>query len=507
MVNKYLTLASVPLLAASLCTQAATTEQLNRQVQKLNQRISEQDNRFRVNGFATFGVTQSDEAMQYNDIGDEASFGRFSKIGVQMTFNLDSQNSVVTQFVSRGTNSWDTKAEWAYFKHDFNNGFTTKMGRIRLPAYGLSEFLDVGFANPYAQIPAETYDSLAPFSNMDGADLSYSMDVGDNTLNLQLTYGQTADDEFALQDIVDFSVGFQADTWNSRLAYGEATLTVVSDDFKQAVGLYGGITEGIDATFASLGFTYDPGDLFFTAEATQLAIGSKFVDADAVFATVGYRIGRFLPTITFATAKSTDDSDREMSNILANAHAVEVAEGTTLAAAIAGGLLVEAGVAQATAIALTGVDNAAAAVAGANAAAYSAASTAIGTGAAPTATDIGVLATSTTEIVKTSDNTTWTGANIIQQDILSGAQAAATGVIAGSAGLQAASNRNTQRIGLALKYDMAPGTALNVQYDIITVDDESGLFDDTAWATNAASGLGANPDSTNILTISIDTVF
>ncbi len=53
---------------------------------------------------------------------------------------------------------------------------------------------------------------------------------------------------------------------------------------------------------------------------------------------------------------------------------------------------------------------------------------------------------------------------------------------------------------------MSPGTALKIQYDVITVDDEAGMFDSTAWGANAATG-GANPDGTNILTITIDTVF
>jgi hypothetical protein len=425
-VNKYLTLASIPLLVVSVSAQAVTVEQLNRQVQKLNQRISEQNQRFRVNGFATFGFTKSDEDMTYNRIGNDLSFSRLGKIGVQMTFNMDSQNSVITQLVSRGENSWDTKAEWAYFKHDFNNGLSTKLGRIRLPAYQLSEFLDVGYANPYAQVPAETYDSLAPFSNIDGIDLSYTMDVGDNTLNLQLTHGLAKDDEFDLKDLIAINAIFQTDIWNSRLGYAQASLNVVEGStIEQALGAYAGDTKGIKATFTSAGFTYDPGDLYFTAEATQLALDGQLVDADAIYATVGYRIGRFFPNITFATAESTDDSERTL----------------------------EAAAASTTYGSLTALQ------------------TLAGGGDATAITTLTSLTTA-------------------------------------SAGLQAASNRKTQRIGLALKYDLSAGTALNVQYDIITVDDESGLFNDTAWANNAALGFGANnPDSTNILTITIDTVF
>jgi uncharacterized coiled-coil protein SlyX len=55
MAIKHLTYAAIPLIAATMTAQAATVDQLNRQVQKLNQRMAAQDQSFRVNGFASLG--------------------------------------------------------------------------------------------------------------------------------------------------------------------------------------------------------------------------------------------------------------------------------------------------------------------------------------------------------------------------------------------------------------------------------------------------------------------
>ncbi|GEM_PF-2212740 len=413
MAMKYIACAAVPLLMAALPAQAVTVEQLNQQVQQMNKRISEQNNKLRINGFASFGMAISDEEMAYNGVNDEVTFNRFSKMGVQMSFNIDAKNSVVMQLVSRGNEGWNTNAEWAYFKHDFGSGFSGKIGRIRLPAYQLSEFLDVGYATPYAQVPAETYDSLEPFANMEGVDLSYSMDLGDNTALFQVVYGRAKDDEFDLKDIIGLSGVLQADTWNVRVALSQASVSIIQADAAAVVtNFYQAETEDLDGNFASVGFTYDPGDLYFTTEYTTLEADGQVVDADSMYATFGYRMGRFMPTLTYAMAESQDDDERE----LAPAQA--------------------------------------AAIAGASGGAFT-----------------------------TAD------------------------VLTGAAGIQAASDRNTTRIGLGLRYDMSPGTALKVQYDIIEVDDDkSGLFDDTAWATNVLTA-GENPDGANILTISIDTVF
>lgn len=432
MAIKHLTYAAIPLIAASLNTQAATVDQLNRQVQKLNQRLAAQDQRFRVNGFASFGFAISDEEMAYNGVGDEISFNRFSKAGVQMTFNMDPKNSVVMQLVSRGENNWETNAEWAYFKHEFGGGLSGKIGRIRLPAYQLSEFLDVGYATPYAQVPAETYDSLDPFSNMEGIDLSYTMDVGDNTATFQFVYGRAKDNEFDLKDILGISGVFQSDIWSARLGYATASVDIVEPDALQVVTeVYGKEATGLGGSFLSVGFTYDPGDIYFTTEYTQLEADGPIVDADALYATIGYRMGRLMPTLTYAMAESQDDDERDISEIT-TANAAIVTAGQAAAPAVLGG---------------TATQN--------------------------------------------------------EIDAYNGM----ISILSGVEGIKAASDRNTTRIGLGLRYDMSPGTALKVQYDIIEVDDDkSGLFDDTAWATNTVSG-GSNPDGTNVLTISIDTVF
>lgn len=413
MAIKSIACTAIPLLLASMASNGVTLEQLNTQVQQMNKRLAEQEQRLRVNGFASFGFTLSDEEMAYNGSNDEISFARFSKMGVQLTLNLDESNSVVTQLVSRGENQWETNAEWAYFKHQFNHNFSAKVGRIRTPAYMLSEYLDIGYAVPWAQMPAETYDSLTPFANIDGFDVAYTTDVGDNTATLQAAYGRSADDEYDLKDILVISATFQADIWSTRVAYATSSLTVIDSGIQTAISLYGEDTEDISGSFTSLGFTYDPGDLYVNTEYTQIKVDGVIVDADAYYATFGYRLGRLMPVLTFATAESSDDDEREASALTAASQT-----------ALAGG---------------------------------------------------------------------------------SGA-AAQTAVAQGLFGLQAANNRNTQRIGLGLRYDFASGTALKVQYDLIEVDDASGLFDDTAWATNAAAS-AENPDKANILTISIDTVF
>jgi hypothetical protein len=458
MAIKHLTYAAIPLIAASMSVQAATVDLLNRQVQKLNQRIAEQDQRFRVNGFATFGMSVADEEVSYNGVNDEPNFGRFSKIGVQMTFNIDDQNSVVTQLVSRGQNNWNTEAEWAYFKHDFNNGLSAKVGRIRLPAFMLSEFLDVGYATPWAKMPNESYSSLTQFANMEGVDLSYTTDIGDLSATLQLVYGRSTSELYDLKGIVSTTASLQADTWNAKVSHSIADdITVTDEDIKAALGLYGSATSGLGGSFTSLGFTYDPGSIYLSAEATSLKTDDTIVDADSVHATIGYRFGRFMPTLTFATVESQDNEERDLATIIANDPALQ---GTALSAILA-----------------------------------SAQSIGVGDGTLTAANISTVAAFDDSALVASSGDTAFLKSS--RASVIGAAQA----VIGGAQALQAQQDTDTTRIALGLRYDVSPGTALKLQYDIIEAD-EPGLFDSEPYLDATTK-----PDTTNILTISLDTVF
>lgn len=405
MAMKKLTLAGVPLLAAtmtaSFTAQALTVDQLNRQVQKLNQRIAAQDQRFRVNGFATFAIAKSDEEIEYNGVSDETTWTNFSRTGVQMSFQMNQESSVVTQFVGRGTEDFDVNMDWAYFKHQISDNLSTKIGRIRGPYYMLSEYLDVGYAVPWAQMPAETYSLLSPYANIDGADLTWSTDIGWDTLEIKGFYGRTASEDFIFDDIIGVSATYQGETWMARLSTVMATLSFGSGTFGSTIsGLQSTITgEAVgsqDTNFTSLGFRYDPGTLMLMGEYTTSSADGIVQDEDSMYMTFGYRFGSWLPHLTYGMHETTDDSDREL------------ADGVT-----------------------------------------------------PT-----------------------------------------TATLTAAAQAQAILGADSTRIGLGVRYDFGAGTALKVQYDMVDAD-TTGLYDTTSYL---AAGANA-PDSANILTITIDTVF
>ncbi len=293
---------------------AVTIEQLNHQVQRMNKRLAEQDQRFRINGYATFGIAQSDEAVSYNNVSDEVDFRRFARAGIQMTFNVNKQSSVVTQLVSRGENDFNTNMEWAYYRHQFNSEWSGKIGRIRAPYYMLSEYLDVGYAVPWAQMPAETYSQLSTFANVDGIDLTWDTEVAEYGLQVQGIYGKTTTDDFIVKDLYSVGVTLLSDEWSIRMATAGANLTANTGVQGQIVlagdSLYGNGSGSQAGSFASLSFRYDPGDMLVMGEYTASEVDGVLADQSSIFMTFGYRFNQWMPHITYSFHESDDNSDR-----------------------------------------------------------------------------------------------------------------------------------------------------------------------------------------------------
>lgn len=332
MATKYILPAAISLALTPLVTQAATLEQLEKQVQNMNQRIAAQDQKFKVNGFASFAVSSTDadsgDATYNRGVSNENNFQRYSKIGVQMTFNVDSDTSVTTQLVSRGENDYATKAEWAYIKHNFGSGITGKMGRLRKPNYLLSEYFDVGYAMPWVQPPAEVYGVLESSANYDAFEFSYDMNFGDWSANAQVQYGRYVGEENKSDDLMAFNYSMNNGVLTFRAGYSQANVSIVpgsaTDTAVTAANNALSFTDKADqqiegtnlGTFMGLAAMYDDGSILAITEYTSLTTENLAPDQDAYYGMAGFRMGKIMPFVSYASVKTTDDDDRDATRVV-----------------------------------------------------------------------------------------------------------------------------------------------------------------------------------------------
>jgi len=314
--------------AVAATTDAQRLAQLEQELAMLQEASSYDSlsDRMSINGFFTgqMGVANND-AGYGNRPGVEGytsdpDFSLGSKLGLQGTFALTEQTQMVAQLVSRGADDWTPEMEWAFLSHDFDNGFTTRIGRLRVPLYMYSDYLEVGYAQPWANPPADVY-TIVPVSSYDGIDIIYDTDLGDASLSLQASYGHDTDDaednplgvDVKFKNTIGMSATLSYEEWVFRGTYFQSELEsgniYIDTNGNQMPSLKS--FEDDKAQFAGVGISYDNGSFLAISEYTLSKVEGGYSDTKSAYITLGYRIDAFTPYVNYSFLETTDNDERD----------------------------------------------------------------------------------------------------------------------------------------------------------------------------------------------------
>lgn len=302
---------------AVLSTTALADEATDARVAKLEQELAavkaRQDasswtDRFKINGFSSVAVGTASNDAGFYGYDEDAEWQPDSVLGLQMTFNVNDQTEATVQLQARGADDWDPEIEWAFLAYTFDNGTKLRGGKLRLPLYMYSDYLEVGYAYPFARPSVDVY-SLVNFSNYTGVDALVPIELGSSTLTLQPFAGSLTDDvaaggEVTLKNILGLVGTLEYDSLTLRAIYGQGD---VETDPAGALG----ILNDTDAEFNGLAASWDPGNYFITAEFARRKNEGLYPDADAVYAVAGYRFDAVTPYLMVGQTETTDDDQRD----------------------------------------------------------------------------------------------------------------------------------------------------------------------------------------------------
>ena len=304
---------------ASQFVMAATTDtqrlaQLERELSILQEvnSYNASSEQVSIHGFFTGKMVAANNDAGFNNATTTPNFADGSKLGLQGTFELTEQTQIVAQLVGRGSENWTPELEWAFLSHDFDNGFVARVGRLRLPLYMYSDYLEVGYAQPWATPPADVYE-IVPITSFNGVDVTYQFDIGDSTLALQASYGNdsSSGESNSVGKDVDYdnSTGLSAtlsyEDWVFRGTYFQTDLNSV-DTGLPLLGAF----ENDRAQFAGAGVSYDSGPLIVISEYTISKVEGVYSDTESAYITVAYRINDFTPYVSYSYLKTTDNENR-----------------------------------------------------------------------------------------------------------------------------------------------------------------------------------------------------
>ncbi|WP_375321910.1 hypothetical protein [Aliivibrio logei] len=270
-----------------------------------------------INGFASIGYTNSKNNSGFAGINDSNMYPE-SLFGLQGNFDVNESVEATVQVVARGNEEWDLEVSQANLSYKFDNGIKARAGVIRAPFFLLSEYLDVGYAQPWARSPEEVY-GLIPVDSVTGVDVQYEFSFDDSYLALQVFAGSQkfsfAGVDGEGKDAYGLNATWYDDSWTLHASYSQAT--IVADEINQGSGPFPKpvLSEGSeDASFASVGARYDNGVWLAMSEITHTRISNNdgiplYPENNAGYVTLGYHINSVMPYISYSRIETLGIDD------------------------------------------------------------------------------------------------------------------------------------------------------------------------------------------------------
>ena len=297
-------------MASGACYASADDERISKLEQELAAVKARQDasswtDKFKINGFASVAVGMANNDANYKDYKNELNWEPDSIFGLQGTFMPVDKLEATVQFTTAGSNDWDLETEWAYLAYTFDNGSKVRGGKLRVPFYMYSDYLEVGYAYPFMRPSIDVYD-LFPVSSYTGLDALIPVAVGDGTLTFQPFTGEVNESvnsaDYKLKNTVGMVLQYDLNSWVFRGVYSQ---TKVESDAEALAFM-----DDKTGKFMGIGASYDPGDWFVVSELGRIELDGAYPDKDAAYLGGGVRIDSVTPYFMVGMSKSKDDDER-----------------------------------------------------------------------------------------------------------------------------------------------------------------------------------------------------
>ncbi len=281
---------------------------------------------FLTAGFAVHDQKQTDgsKVVYLDEVTDDVTFLQDSKFGLQITADVAEDMQVVAQILaSAEDDNYSMDVEWAYLDYAASDSVSLRAGRIKQPVFLISDYLEVGYAYPWIRPPSEAYSNM-PVDSLIGVELLYQTKIGDYNFGFQPYFGSNTEgvpgqptvnffadnylgmalrleNRYMTFQISSFQTDVSTVDSNTGAAAlnseGTAVLSVVS--FSWDVANFVGYTE-----YTTRDIEADKGTLTSGSGFNAVPFDALFADQDGYYVTLGYRMGKYLPHLTFATIDS-----------------------------------------------------------------------------------------------------------------------------------------------------------------------------------------------------------
>jgi hypothetical protein len=180
--------------------------------------------------------TNPDRGNSVGGTDTDFSFDNESSAGLQATKPLDDTTSVTVQLLSKGSvDNYAARMQWLYLSHDLSDTQTLRLGKLGMPTYYFSDFLNVGYAYHWIRPSALVYAFDSTYTGIDyvhrgaAGGFDWSAEVLMGTQNDRF---ETLGVDVTGKNLVGTVLSVTREEWTGRLSHftEEARITITGYD-------------------------------------------------------------------------------------------------------------------------------------------------------------------------------------------------------------------------------------------------------------------------------------
>ena len=278
----------------------------------------------KFNGLLRFAYEISDsEAPYLEQVDEDGTFGR-SHMALNFLSKINHHWHAAGQLFAR--TSGELELDWAFATYYHTDSMQVRLGKQKYPLGLLTEAVDVGVAYPWTTPPAEIYQ-------LEVGDESPNF-VQENFVGVSLVYSGGDDFEWTLQPFFgEFSGeeggGSYKNIFGLKYEIGNETFTVQAGAtttrfFYERQAPEPSI-EDKSKTTINFGVKYETDSFLAYAEYADTTVDDfEDFDATASYVTLGYKMNKMTPAVTFATLEGQEGALDQTSYTLSLAYAYAV---------------------------------------------------------------------------------------------------------------------------------------------------------------------------------------
>ncbi len=278
-----------------------------------------------INGFlsAHAGTNLESNANTYG-YDDSIRYRPDTLAGIQITARTNSKMSATIQLVGRAKDEFEINAEWAFIEYKIDNNWSVQGGRIRIPWFAQSDYLDVKQTYHWTRAPQGVYS--APFNSFEGLKIRYQFEMSNWHSNLALTAGNYQNSNYVLSGSTLAPTLFDGKSWYSiawnltnettRLFASVHSVQFTLEPENVVAGLqeisdagYGDVADDIavvdkQSYIIALGYFFDDSKYLLHGEWSLFDLDGYFSDQYSQYISAGKYFGDWLIHLTYEKDKN-----------------------------------------------------------------------------------------------------------------------------------------------------------------------------------------------------------